>query len=239
MGARCYHGSRDGPVTAIRGVLSGNSMAPVIHRAGPWLRPRRTEYPSAAPSAACPQVPLMQQLAETARRFSALAPAADYWSIRLVADESEHLEVRQGVAEPCALSLGRGAMVTVVRGGGVGYAATSDLSDAGLAAAARRAADWAEAHARLGLFDAALYPRSDAAPGLPGPGGRALGVHRRGRQARPAPGGLRCTGDRRPHPGLVRLAGSLAGRAAPGHQRRGPHRPGLGVHGAGVDGGGQ
>ena len=104
----------------------------------------------------------MQQLADTARRFAALAPAADYWSIRLVAEESEHLEVRQGVAEPCALSLGRGAMVTLVRGAGVGYAATSDLSDSGLTAAARRAADWAEAHTRLGLFDAALYPRSGA-----------------------------------------------------------------------------
>jgi predicted Zn-dependent protease len=102
----------------------------------------------------------MQQLADTARRFADLAPAADYWSIRLVAEESEHLAVRQGVPEPCALSLGRGAMITLVRGGGVGYAATSDLSDAGLAAAGRRAAVWAEAHGRLGLFDARLYPRS-------------------------------------------------------------------------------
>jgi predicted Zn-dependent protease len=102
----------------------------------------------------------MQQLADTARRFASLAPLADYWSIRLVAEESEHLEVRQGVAEPSALSIGRGAMVTLIRGGGVGYAATSDLSDAGLLGAARRAADWAEDHGRLGLFDAALHPRS-------------------------------------------------------------------------------
>lgn len=102
----------------------------------------------------------MQHLADTARRFAALTPSADYWSLRLVAEESEHLEVRQGVPEPSALSVGCGAMVTVVRGAGVGYAATSDLSDAGLKAAARRAADWAEAHARLGLFDAVLYPRS-------------------------------------------------------------------------------
>jgi predicted Zn-dependent protease len=104
----------------------------------------------------------MQQLTDTARRFASLAPAADYWSIRLVAEESEHLEVRQGVAEPCALFMGRGAMVTLVRGSGVGYAATSDLSDAGLAATARRAAHWAAAHARLGLFDAAIFPRSGA-----------------------------------------------------------------------------
>ncbi len=111
----------------------------------------------------------MQRLEDTARRFAAQAPAADYWSIRLVAEESEHLEVRQGVAEPCALSLGRGAMVTLVRGGGVGYAATSDLSAAGLAAAAGRAGAWADAHARLGLFDARLYPRSAARLEYQGP----------------------------------------------------------------------
>ncbi|HSQ06535.1 MAG TPA: TldD/PmbA family protein [Chromatiaceae bacterium] len=104
----------------------------------------------------------MDYLESTARRFAALAPAADYWSLRLVEDASEHLEVRQGVTEPCALGSGRGAMITLVRGGGVGYAATSDLSDAGLRAACARAGDWAEAQARLGLFDAALYPRSAA-----------------------------------------------------------------------------
>jgi len=54
-------------------------------------------------------------------------------------------------------------MVTLVAGGGVGYGATSDLSAAGLRAAAARAAHWAELGAHLGLFDTTLYPRSDAA----------------------------------------------------------------------------
>ena len=62
--------------------------------------------------------------------------------------------------EPSALGASLGAMVTVVAGGGVGYGATSDLSPAGLRAAADQARGWAQAHARHGLFDAAIYPRS-------------------------------------------------------------------------------
>ncbi|MGE5154461.1 MAG: TldD/PmbA family protein [Bdellovibrio bacteriovorus] len=102
----------------------------------------------------------MEQLLPIADRFAAQAPACDYWTLRLVAEESDHLSVRQGVVEPSALGSSLGAMVTVVSGRGVGYGATSDLSPAGLRAAADQALGWAEAHARLGLFDAALYPRS-------------------------------------------------------------------------------
>ncbi len=102
----------------------------------------------------------MHPLHDTADRFAGLAPACDYWTLRLVEEASEALEVRQGVVEPCALARSLGAMVTVVAGGGVGYGATSDLSDAGLRAAVAAACDWAAVHARLGLFDAALYPRS-------------------------------------------------------------------------------
>lgn len=102
----------------------------------------------------------MEQLSEFAERFSTQAPACEYWSLRLVDTESEHLEVRQGVIEPSVLDVSLGAMVTVVRDGGIGYGATSDLSVAGLRAAGARAAEWALAHARLGLFDAGLYPRA-------------------------------------------------------------------------------
>jgi len=103
----------------------------------------------------------MERLETLSRGFKASAPAADYWSLRLVEEESEHLAVRQGVVEPCSLDLSRGAMVTLVRGSGVGYAATADLSREGLRTAAERALGWAERHARLGLFNAALFPRSD------------------------------------------------------------------------------
>ena len=102
----------------------------------------------------------MDQLFAVADRFAAQAPACDYWTLRLVAEASDHLSVRQGVVEPSALGSSLGAMVTVLAGRGIGYGATSDLSPAGLRAAAERALGWAEAHARLGLFDADLYPRS-------------------------------------------------------------------------------
>jgi len=103
----------------------------------------------------------LQLLEETAQRARDLAPAVDYWTLRLVAEESEVLSVRQGVAEPTWIGTGCGAMITLIRAAGMGYAATSDLSAQGLRAAFSRAAEWADLHARLGLFDAAIYPRSD------------------------------------------------------------------------------
>jgi predicted Zn-dependent protease len=106
--------------------------------------------------------PPPDRLQEIAESFAGQAPAADYWSLRLVGEETDLLAVRQGIAEPSFLGSQAGVMVTVVKAGGIGYAATSDLSPAGLRAAAERATYWAGQHARLGLFDAQLYPRSDA-----------------------------------------------------------------------------
>ncbi|MCG6896701.1 MAG: TldD/PmbA family protein [Thiocapsa sp.] len=102
----------------------------------------------------------MERLSEIADRFLTQAPACDYWTLRLVEEDFDHLEVRQGVVEPSRLASVLGAMVTLVKGGGIGYGATSDISPAGLRAATRRAADWAEVHSRLGLFDADIFPRS-------------------------------------------------------------------------------
>lgn len=104
----------------------------------------------------------MQLLSQTARRARELAPHLDYWTLRAVAEESETLLVRQGVVEPTRIVTGCGAMISLIRGPGIGYAATSDLSAGGLRAAFARALDWAELHARIGLFDATLFPRSDA-----------------------------------------------------------------------------
>jgi predicted Zn-dependent protease len=103
----------------------------------------------------------MQLLKEVAMRARDLAPVLGYWTVRLVAEESEILSVRQGVVEPTRLQTSRGAMISLVRDSGVGYAATSDLSAGGLRAAFAEAIRWAELHARLGLFDAVLFPRCD------------------------------------------------------------------------------
>ncbi|HYC35117.1 MAG TPA: TldD/PmbA family protein [Usitatibacter sp.] len=71
--------------------------------------------------------------------FRRHAPAVDFCALRYVEESSEWLQVRQDVAEPPQLSTSRGAMVTVIDKGGLGYAATSDLSGAGLREAIERA----------------------------------------------------------------------------------------------------
>ena len=83
-------------------------------------------------------------LATLARDFRAAAPAVDFCALRYVDEESERLTVRQDVAEPPQLSRDRGAMVTVIDKGGLGYAATSDLSPAGLKDALARARRFAQ-----------------------------------------------------------------------------------------------
>ena len=97
--------------------------------------------------------------------FRSLAPAVDFCSLRFVEETSEQLSVRQDVLEPPATTVDCGAMVTVVHRGGWGYAATSDLSAAGLRNAIARACRWAEASAGRSVVD---YSRID----LPRPQGR-------------------------------------------------------------------
>ena len=86
-------------------------------------------------------------------RFRRLAPAVDYCALRVLDETSRFLCVRQDVAEPAQTIRDFGAMVTVVDGDGIGYAASSDLSDAGLTAAIARALDWARLGRGRSVFD--------------------------------------------------------------------------------------
>ncbi len=70
------------------------------------------------------------------------APACDFWSVRVMRSQAEALSVTRGVADPVSLTDDVGAMVTVEAGGGIGYAATSDVSTAGLARAGQEALAW-------------------------------------------------------------------------------------------------
>jgi predicted Zn-dependent protease len=85
--------------------------------------------------------------------FKRIAPAVDFCSFRFVEETVEKLSVQQGVAEPPASSVDRGVMITVIDKGGYGYAATSDLSESGLRAAASRAHDWAKLTAGRSVAD--------------------------------------------------------------------------------------
>jgi predicted Zn-dependent protease len=87
------------------------------------------------------------------RDFRSLAPPADFCALRFVEETSEYLAVRQDVAEPPKLSVNSGAMVTVIDRGGLGYAATSDLSKTGIAEALDRAREYAKLTAGRSVMD--------------------------------------------------------------------------------------
>ena len=75
------------------------------------------------------------------KRFREAAPkGVDFWSVRRLDEIDEAVSVRQDVPQPTSRSRDTGAMITVVAGGGLGCAATCDLSSSGLARAAGRAA---------------------------------------------------------------------------------------------------
>jgi predicted Zn-dependent protease len=97
----------------------------------------------------------MHSFEEVARRC---APAADHWSVRLVTQQSEQLQVRRDAPEPPQRERDSGAMVSVVEGGALGYCATGDLSESGLRNAFARALDLARACSGRSVFD---YRRVD------------------------------------------------------------------------------
>ncbi|MGF1598632.1 MAG: TldD/PmbA family protein [Acidimicrobiales bacterium] len=84
---------------------------------------------------------------------SALPSDVEYASIRYSEERGEHLAVRHGVLEPVTTTHDSGVMITVWAGGGHGYAATSDLSGPGVAAAVERARHWAAATAGHSVLD--------------------------------------------------------------------------------------
>ena len=102
---------------------------------------------------------MLDTLEDHARRA---APAVDQWAVRGVVERSEVLTVRHQVAQAPSRRIDAGAMVTVVDGGGLGYAATSDTSEAGLRRAFGEATALARAVADHAVFDARRLPRIGA-----------------------------------------------------------------------------
>lgn len=92
-------------------------------------------------------------LGRVADRFRKIAPSVDFWSIRIVREESEFISVRHNVMQPLVNSEDAGAMITVCERGGMGYAATSDLTESGLKRAVNEALDWARRVAGRSVWD--------------------------------------------------------------------------------------
>ncbi|MBE9562257.1 MAG: TldD/PmbA family protein, partial [Proteobacteria bacterium] len=84
-------------------------------------------------------------------RFQNIIPPVDFCSLRYVTETSERLSVRQKIVEPSIRTNDTGAMLTVIDKGGLGYAATSDLSESGLRKAVAKAQEWAE-HSRNNML---------------------------------------------------------------------------------------
>jgi predicted Zn-dependent protease len=91
--------------------------------------------------------------------FRAVVPAVDFWSLRLVHEESETLSVREGVVQPPKLAQGRGVHITLVDRGGMAWAATSSPDRDGMRRALEQAQGWLEASRRYALIAAELLPR--------------------------------------------------------------------------------
>jgi len=77
------------------------------------------------------------------RLRAALPNDVDYASARLVDERSERLSIRRNQLDPMHTDFDTGVMISIWNDGGLGYAATTDLSDRGLAAAVDRARYWA------------------------------------------------------------------------------------------------
>ena len=91
--------------------------------------------------------------------FKAVVPRVDFWSLRLVLDEAERLNVRAGVVQPPSLAQSRGAHISLSDRGGMAYAATSTLTREGLRAAIEQALQWLEVSRRHALIAAGRVPR--------------------------------------------------------------------------------
>lgn len=87
------------------------------------------------------------------RLRDALPNDVTYASIRLVDEAAEYLTVRQDQLEPLQTVSSTGVMVSIWDSGGLGYAATNDLTPAGLQRAVTQAKDWARRTAGSSVLD--------------------------------------------------------------------------------------
>ena len=99
-------------------------------------------------------MPTIEQLAP-----SAAPTGIDFWSVRHVVESAERLTVRNDVAEAPSRERDAGVMVSVQHGGGLGYAATGDVSERGLRQAFAQAQSLAAASAAHSVFDFRDAPR--------------------------------------------------------------------------------
>ena len=93
-----------------------------------------------------------------ANHFRQQLPNVDFCSLRVVKEYTEVLSVTRGTVQPPGAKDDFGAMVTVIHKGGLGYAATSDLSASGIKEAIERAKRWAVKCSKRAVYDFSSVP---------------------------------------------------------------------------------
>lgn len=85
-----------------------------------------------------------------ASRFKKIAPAVDFWSLRITIEQAQQISVRQNIVQPLYNKNSAGIMLSIIVGDGIGYAATSDVTESGLRTAISTATDIAHyTHSKL------------------------------------------------------------------------------------------
>ena len=88
-----------------------------------------------------------------------LIPNVDFWSLRYSHRKDHQIRVRQNKPEPILLTHSQGIHITIIQRGGIGYAATCDLSNSGLKKAIQQAINWAEFSRHDALIKPHQYPQ--------------------------------------------------------------------------------
>lgn len=101
----------------------------------------------------------------TLKALCADLPACDHWSLRYAESSEYFFQVRQGVVQPPHVRHDSGAFLSVFDDTGGGYAATCDVSPAGIRVAAEQALRWAHFLPKLHL----ACPVAPDSPGDLGP----------------------------------------------------------------------
>jgi len=105
---------------------------------------------------------MFDSTASLRQRFHSLRSGGEFFSLRHVRQSHQHLSVRKNIAEPPSLGRDEGAMLTMRVSGVEAYAATADLSQAGLQHALDRAEALARRIAAYSLLDLRDQPIATA-----------------------------------------------------------------------------
>ncbi len=83
---------------------------------------------------------------------SQLKEQLNYCSLRWVRTTTEHIEIKQNITQPLTRSIDEGVMACVIHEGGIGYAATSELTENAIKTIISQAQAWAKLSSHHSCF---------------------------------------------------------------------------------------